>query len=184
VTHPEHDPPGMVDAFQGGDESALADLYARWSPLVYTVALRTLGNVGDAEAATQQVFARAWSSRATFDPTRSRLPIWLIQITRRAVADLRQTSSGSAPNHPAGGPETAADHDVDPADLAGRLLLADELSRLEPAPQQALRMALYDNVTHHQIAERMGLAPSIVKSQILRSLLILRQRLKVPSDAY
>ena len=36
------------DCAAGGDR-ALEDAYRRWSPLVYTLAVRSLGDVGDAE---------------------------------------------------------------------------------------------------------------------------------------
>ena len=70
-------------------KGALAEIYRRWSSLIYSVALRSLGNVTDAEDITQRVFAQAWASRETFDHTRAELPAWLIEITRRELADAR-----------------------------------------------------------------------------------------------
>ena len=59
----------------------------------------------------------------------------------------------------------------------------DEVSRLDAVPQQVFRMALHDELTHAQIAERTGLPTATVKSHIRRILLTLRKRLEVQTDA-
>ncbi|NCD21203.1 MAG: sigma-70 family RNA polymerase sigma factor, partial [Actinobacteria bacterium] len=73
--------------FAAGRPEAMRAAYERHSSLVYTLALRALGNSHDAEDVTQQVFVSAWRSRATFDPDRSALPAWLVGITRKKIAD-------------------------------------------------------------------------------------------------
>jgi RNA polymerase sigma factor (sigma-70 family) len=184
VTRAGDDPPTVLDAFRAGNELALAEIYARWSPLVYSVALRSLGNVADAERVTERVFTGAWSSRHTFDSTRTRLASWLIGLTRRTIAEAR--TAGSLPVQPRTGTTTVIrlDDQSEPADLAERLVLADEVSHLDAVPQRVLRMALYDELTHAEIAERTGLPPDTVKSHIRRSLLALRQGLEVQTDAH
>jgi RNA polymerase sigma factor (sigma-70 family) len=185
VTQEEDDDlTSVIDAFVAGDEQALADIYGRWSSLVYSVALRSLGNVTDAEEVTQKVFTGAWTSRHTFDPTRAKLPAWLIGITRNKIADAHAVRSKQAQLRTQMVQVAQVNDKIEPADLADRLMLADEMSRLAAVPQQVLRMAFYDDLTHAQIAERMGLPAGTVKSHIRRSLLKLRERLEVLADAY
>lgn len=172
-------PAPVVDAFRAGDEQALAEVYARWSPLVYSLALRSLRNDVDAEAVTQRVFTGAWTSRDAFDPRRDELSAWLITIARREIGSTRAARSEQAPT----GAGTEPDAAIEPADLAERLVIADEVSRLDATSQRVLRMALYDDLTHTQIAERTGLPSGTVRGHIRRSLVKLRTRLEVQTHA-
>ncbi|MGA1838190.1 sigma-70 family RNA polymerase sigma factor [Herbiconiux sp. 11R-BC] len=174
----------LFAAFRAGDERALAEAYSRWSALVHTLALRSLGDPRDAEDVTQKVFVSAWKGRSGFDPARSPLGAWLVGIARHCIADTHEARSrlrraeeahvvGAAP------PEPDAT-----AKLADSLAIVDELNRLEPVPRQVMRLAFYDDRTHVQIAHDLGLPLGTVKSHIRRSLTRLRIRLEVNDDSY
>lgn len=183
VTERVDDFPTAVEAFCAGNEEGLAVIYARWSPLVYSIALRSLGDVNDAESVTQRVFIGAWTSRSTLDATRMSLPVWVLEITRNAIAEARVVRPGEA-KLPA--PQCRADPvsvEGESAGLAEQLLFADGMSRLDALPRQVLHMALHDDLTHDQIAERMGLSPGTVKGHLRRSLFGLRNQLEVQTDA-
>lgn len=169
-----------------GDHDALAALYRRHAALVHTLALRAMRDHHEAEDVTQRVFVGAWRSRHTIDPRRGSAAGWLVGITRNVVADqmaqrartarvLRAVSSDSSP------PDAQAGLD---ASVAERLLIAQALADLGEPRASVLRLAFGDDLTHQQIAGRLGLPLGTVKSHLRRGLLQLRDTIKgVERDA-
>src|SRR5580693_6068470 len=81
----------LVSAIRSGDERAMAQLYDRYSGIVYSVALRVLGDTGAAEDILQEVFMQLWRNPDVFDANRGSLAGWLAVIARnRAVDSLRK----------------------------------------------------------------------------------------------
>ncbi|WP_460719328.1 RNA polymerase sigma factor [Microbacterium aureliae] len=175
----EPDEAEIAERFRAGDERALAAVYRRWSPLVFTLALRSLGDRGDAEDVTQKVFVSAWTSRTSYDPAKAKLSTWLVAITRRRIADTHEARAKVKALQEEL-QRTAGDELVhSDIDLADRLLMADEVERLEPDARNVVRLAFYDDLTHQQISDRLGMPLGTVKSHIRRSLSRLRSRLEV-----
>jgi len=179
----DHDDVGVAERFCAGDDRALADAYARWSGIVYSLARRALGIDADAEDVTQQVFISAWRGRATFDPSKGPLGAWLIGITRRRIADALEARTKVRRIEESWAASFEMDVQSELVDVAERLMIADELDRLEPVPRRVMALAFYGDLTHSEIADTTGIPLGTVKSHIRRSLGRLRTVLEVSDDA-
>jgi RNA polymerase sigma factor (sigma-70 family) len=165
--------------FVAGDPGSLARVYGRWSPLVYTLALRSLGDVAEAEDVTQKTFVAAWQGRHRFDRERAPLSSWLVGIERNIIADAHAARARIRRLERELAAATPRDAAAEEFDLAERLAIADEIARLEPDAQRVIRLAFFDDLTHTQIADRLDLPLGTVKSHIRRSLERMRSRLGV-----
>jgi RNA polymerase sigma-70 factor (ECF subfamily) len=85
----------LLSAIRSGDEQAMAALYDRYSAVVYSVALRVLGDTGKAEDILQEVFMQLWRNPGGFDSSRGHLAPWLAVIARnRRHRSAAQAASG------------------------------------------------------------------------------------------
>ena len=151
----------------------MAQLYDRYSSIVYSVALRVMGETGAAEDVLQEVFLQLWRNSGAFDASRGNLGAWLAVITRnRAIDAIRKRR-----------PETNIEDvivSVEP-DLAGeaersRALekIRGTLSSMAPQQRSLLEMAFFEGLTHSEIAEKTGEPLGTVKTRIRSGLLVLR----------
>lgn len=171
--------------FVAGDERALEHIYRRWSPVVFTLAVRSLGDRTDAEDTTQKTFVSAWMSRTSFDPTRARLSTWLVAIAKRRIADMHEARTRIRALHEQLERVTRPDDLVTAEiDLGDTLLIAHEVERLEPDARRVMKLAFFDDLTHQEISTRLDMPLGTVKSHIRRSLERMRARLEVTHAAH
>jgi RNA polymerase sigma-70 factor (ECF subfamily) len=179
----------LAERFRAGDLDALSGLYMETSPLVFTIALRTLGDQSDAEDATQRVYLEAWRRRAAYEPSMRPLGAWLVGIARHVVAARIAERSRQAGldngERDVGRDDLASDDATDGiADrVVDAIVVADGLSRLDQPRRDVVEMSFFQGLTHTQIAEALGIPVGSVKSHIKRGLAELRRQLGVSDGA-
>ena len=58
--HPQVTDSMLISRIRAGDEDALAALHDRYAQVVYSVALRVLGDTSQAEDILQEIFLQLW----------------------------------------------------------------------------------------------------------------------------
>jgi RNA polymerase sigma-70 factor, ECF subfamily len=164
----------LIERIRSGDETAMADMYDRYSGIVYGVALRVLGDTGVAEDVLQEVFLQLWRNPQAFDANRGKLATWLAVIARnRAIDHLRKRP---LEDDIEGLPISTG---VNLENEAARRLAVDKirgvLSGLPQEQRRALEMAFFEGMTHTEIASKTGDPLGTIKTRIRAGLLALRK---------
>ena len=176
-----HERSELEQRFATGGDAVVRDVYERYGSMVYTFCRRTVGH-DDAVELAQDVFVAAWRSQGSYDPARGGLGGWLMAIARnKAIDHLRRQGRRPLIDSGDGGNVDGADVDgvrTDDIDmLADRMLLAEALSELAPRARQVVELAYWHDLTHEQIAAKTHLPLGTVKSDVRRSLPLLKRAL-------
>ncbi|WP_228373429.1 RNA polymerase sigma factor [Demequina gelatinilytica] len=164
--------------FAAGADGSLERLYRESSSLVFTLALRALGDRAEAEDVTQQIYVAAWRSRTGFDPDRGSARGWVVGIARRVIADALASRTRDRRRLDAAR-QAVEESTADPlAHEADRIVVRGEVENLGPPRSTIVKLAFFEGRTHEQIATELRMPLGTVKSHLRRSLVALRRGLE------
>jgi RNA polymerase sigma-70 factor (ECF subfamily) len=158
---------------------------------LFTIALRMLGDRGEAEEAAQDAFVRAYRALATYDAARIRelrLRGWLTTIVLNLCRSRtsRRAARGVAPlsldmGDGLGG-HLAVPHEGSPTEVterhAERDRWASRLMALPPAYRSAVVLRHVDGLSYPEAAAALGRPEGTVKAQVHRGIAQLRTMLE------
>lgn len=160
-----------IAGFRAGRPDAVRAVYRAYGGLVFAVCLKALGRRDLAEEAAQQTFVKAWRAAGTFDTSRELGP-WLATIARRTAIDIHRREARR--------PTTPID-DVAPADpnvvelpvgVERSFEVAEVRSAIQALPpdeREIVRLQHLEELTHTEVAERLGVPLGTVKSRSFRA---------------
>ena len=178
--------PNLLARVLKGDQQAFSQLYDHSSTLLFTLALRILGNREEAAELLQDVYWEVWRKVSRYDVGRGTPVAWLITLTKsRAIDRLRARASrgyqatnsleaGTAAEVADPGPspyETQADQEL-------RAAVEAAVAGLPQAQQQAIELAYYEGLSHAEIASRLNQPLGTVKTRIKLGMSRLRDSLQ------
>ncbi len=165
---------------EGGDCSALEEIYSRHSPRVFGIARGSISNQESAEEVVQDVFVSVWKNSGSYDPQKSTFVTWLITITRnRCIDELRKINRRvrreTPENHEylnASGQNSTESEAVSSieAERAKRLLV-----NLPKEQRKVIELAYFQGLTGREISELLEIPPGTVKTRMRSGLQKLRR---------
>jgi RNA polymerase sigma-70 factor (ECF subfamily) len=172
----------LVERHRYGDEAAFAEVYQRYSEMVYNLSLRLSGDPAEAEDLSQEIFLRVYRHLGRFRGGAS-LKTWVYRVAlnhcrsrlgrRRAPGQpLPEAGSRGEPADPQRGPEERAAA----ADEGRRVARA--LLRVPPRFREALVLRDLEGLSYQEVAAVLGVRLGTVRSRIARGRDRLRQVLE------
>jgi RNA polymerase sigma-70 factor (ECF subfamily) len=165
------------------DHAALAELYDALGGILFSTAVRILGDPREAEEVIQDVFVQIWTRAATFDGALGAPFHWTLGITRNRCIDYLRARQRRTRLLDEATTETEI-LSVASASAAHDSLSPEELARvrsavrdLPPDQQQAIELAFFGGMTHMEIADTLNEPLGTVKARIRRGMLKLKESL-------
>jgi RNA polymerase sigma factor (sigma-70 family) len=177
---PDNEDVALVRRMTARDQSALECFYRASIGRVYGLALRITRSSTTAEEVAQDVYVQLWNRACSFDPMRGSLLAWTLTICRsRALDALRRLDPALLDPDPTERLDATVQSGGNPQDLLHASRQNAELhaamQRLSPPQRQLLSLAFFSDLSHSELAAHTGLPLGTVKSNLRRTLLMLRE---------
>jgi RNA polymerase sigma-70 factor (ECF subfamily) len=156
---------------------AFAELYDRYCDRAYRVAFSVCRDDGCAQDAVQEAFLSVWNSRSSYRAQQGTVAAWLLTVARHRAIDLARRDA----KHRRRANEDALDRLRAPDEVCEDAIKREEADRLKAslallpdAQQEVITLAFYGQLSHTEIATRIGLPPGTVKGRMRLGLQKLR----------
>ena len=174
----------LVERARRGDAAAFEALVREHGPMVYNLALRTLGDPQAAEDLAQEAFVRAWRGLDGFRDE-ARFGTWLYRIVTNLCYNrlprLRRQLAELDPDEAAGLPDEGQRVDARLLDDELRRRLHAEIKALPEAYRLLVTLRHLQGMSYAEIAEATAMPLGTVKTGIHRARNRLRQALEDPA---
>ena len=188
------DDPALIERLQAGDPQALETIVDLYSPKLYNIAQRILGESADTEEVIQDVFWTVFRKAKTFQGN-SRFSTWLYRLTvNEALGKIRRRKNQKKEiEYQEYLPKFGDDghHRVRPvvdwSDSLDRGYLEREtrrfvkvaLDQLKPIDRSVVVLSDLEGLSDKEIAATLQLTVSAVKTRLHRARLFLRGKLAI-----
>jgi len=165
----------LIDRLKSGNAEALAELFDRYSRVVFSIASRILRDRGEAEDLMQDVFLEIYRDVARFDPVRGSVRTWLLQyayhrslnrkkyLQRRGFYEFGEARVESA---------AAPSEEIPRCD--SEELLRSGIEQLNERERRTIEMVCFEGLTLREISERTREALANTRNHYYRGLKKLR----------
>lgn len=169
----------ILRLLRDGDEKSFEYIFHYYYNQIYTFVLRTLFDKTFAEDITQSVFISLWEKRKIIDPEAGVAPL-LYTIARNHI--YRQTEQLLLKHkYEQYQQENMQENSDIEADVNNRFLeniLSELIEKLPPNRRRIFLLSRKENLSNKEIASRLHISEKTVETQIRRSLIFLREKMK------
>jgi RNA polymerase sigma-70 factor (ECF subfamily) len=160
----------LMDEVIAGSADALGELYDRFSARAFRVARSVTGDHAAAEEAVQEAFVSIFRRRMTYRSDRGTVAAWVLTVVLHRAIDLARIEARHATRRASEDGLVVLPTPGDVVDQAAARIDASSvraaLAGLPDSQREAVTLAYYGELTHVEIAERLGVPFGTVKGRI------------------
>jgi RNA polymerase sigma-70 factor (ECF subfamily) len=183
VAEPDQDA-ALIARIRGGERAAFVSFYDRYSPLLFSVAARVLGERKEAEDVLQEVMLVIWNKSGDYNPQLGTLSSWAVAVARNKALDrlrararrLRLIEDAAVMAGDSGATSYPSANEVIHGQERAELL-RDAMKALPADQRMAIELAFFSGLSQSDIAERLQQPLGTIKARIRRGMLRLREQL-------
>lgn len=165
-----------------GSKRAFAELYDVIAPRVLGIIRRSLLDPAQSEEVAQDVFLEIWQTSARYDAARGKALTWILTMAnRRAIDRVRASQASRDRDMRIGLRDREIEYDtvVEAAEIgAAHRAAKAAFGSLTPLQRESLELAYDHGLSQNEIADRLGVPVSTVKTRIRDGLIRLRHQLQ------
>jgi RNA polymerase sigma-70 factor (ECF subfamily) len=160
---------GMVRAIaETRDQSAFASLFEHFAPRLKGFLKRQGASDSEADDLTQDVMLTVWRKADQFEPEKAAASTWIFTIARNRRIDVLRRERRPEPdaNDPmlVSDPEPSAEAHMSTAQIQVRI--REAMATLPPEQVEVLTLSFFEDISHSEIADRLGIPLGTVKSRL------------------
>ena len=161
----------LINRLLSGDNTALYQLYDKYSGALFGVILRMCRDQNKAEDLLQETFIKIWKSIDGYDASKGRFYTWAYRIARNTTLNALRTKDKLIQTDDLS-VYTNIKVDEEAPDYSE---LKGSIKSLEPHHQQAIALVYYSGYTHREAHEKMGVPLGTFKPYVRQALKQLRE---------
>lgn len=171
------------------DQVAFTTLFDHLAPTVLGLLVRILGARSIAEEVLQEVFLQVWKQAHLYRPDLSPARGWILLIARSRGLDRLRHERSSSRREEVAAEQVERRRVVSPPQFARlaederRRGLFDALEHLPADQRVCIKLALFEGLTHSQIAQRLAAPLGTVKSRMRMGMMKIREAVEARDAA-
>lgn len=156
----------LYSALKGKSKTAFEYLYDNYSPALYGVIYNILRNEESSNDALQEVFVKIWNNFESYDPNRSRLYTWMMNIARNHSIDKLRSKAVKGDKELKGDKEFARNLNTVSSQFVEGIGIQKLVDDLEVEQKTIIELLYFKGFTQSEAAEELSIPLGTVKSRV------------------
>lgn len=187
----EHTDRELMQKVTAKDSKALEALYDRYSPILFSLIQKIVGEKSKAEDILAEVFVIIWKKSDRFDFNSTGVYVWFITLARNKAIDVVKRANGDLTDEYTDEYENKfilpqLSKEIEPLELSDAFDKRDKfysaMRKLTEAQQYVLSLAYFDGFTETEIAQKLNIPVPTIKTKIRIALNSLSENLAMEEN--